>query len=149
MGVHDANISSVQSDRNGATGKIGSARVSGTNYDKIVPDNSVPDRYYTGEEYQALNDAQKKGLKLKIAKRGYKSKVKHGRPSGGGGENKVKMELSKRSIKALFSALASQAVDSEGTNPTSVTESKDREDKKSAKRQSSNSINKALSRRKN
>ena len=49
LGVRDANISSVQSDRNGATGKSGSARGSGTNYDKIVPDNSVPDRYYTGE----------------------------------------------------------------------------------------------------
>ena len=60
LGVRDTNISSVQSDRNGATGKSGSARGSGTNYDKIVPDNSVPDRYYTGEEYQALNDAKKK-----------------------------------------------------------------------------------------
>ena len=64
LGVRDANISSVQSDRNGETGKSGSARGSGTNYDKIFPDNSVPDRYYSGEEYQALNDAQKKGLKL-------------------------------------------------------------------------------------
>ena len=93
LGVRDANISSVQSDRNGATGKSGSARGSGTYYDKIVPNNSVPDRYYTGEEYQALNDSQKKGLKLKRANRGHKSKVKHGRPSGGGGGNKVKMEL--------------------------------------------------------
>ena len=49
LGVRDANISSVQSDRNGATGKSGSARGSGTNYDNIVPDNSVPDHYYTGE----------------------------------------------------------------------------------------------------
>ena len=93
LGVRDANISSVQSDRNGATGKSGSARGSGTNYDKIVPNNSVPDRYYTGEEYQALNDAQKKGLKLKRAKRGHKSRVKHGHPSGGDGGNRVNMEL--------------------------------------------------------
>ena len=135
---------SVQSDRNGATGKSGNARGSGTNYDKIIPDNSVPDRYYTGEEYQALNDAQMKVLKLKRAKRGHKSKVKHGRPSGGGGGNKVNMELSKRSIKALVSALASQAGDSKGTDTTSDTESKDGEDKKSAKRQSSNSTNKDL-----
>ena len=57
LGFRDANISSVQSHRNGTTGKSGSARGSGTNYDKIVPDNSVPNRYYTGEEYQDLNDA--------------------------------------------------------------------------------------------
>ena len=74
LGVRDANISSVQSDRNEATGKNGSARGSGTNYDKIVPDNSVPDRYYTGEEYQYLNDDQTKELKLKRAKRDHKSK---------------------------------------------------------------------------
>ena len=60
---------------------------------KVVPDNSVPDRYYTGEEHQDLNDAQKKGLDLKRAKRGHKSKVKQGRTSGGGGGNKFKMEL--------------------------------------------------------
>ena len=91
LGVHDANILLVKSDRNGVIGKSGSARGSGTNYDKIVPDNSVPERYYTGEEYQALNDAQKKGLKFKRAKRGHKSKVKQGCPSGGGGGNKVKI----------------------------------------------------------
>ena len=149
LGVRDSNISSVQSDRNGATGKSGSAGGSGTNYDKIVSDNSVPDCYYNGEEYQSLNDAQKKGLKLKRAKRGHKSKVKHGRPYGGGGGNKVKMELLKRSIKALVSALASQAGYSEGADPTSDTESKDGEDKKIAKRQRSNSTNKALTRSKN
>ena len=133
----------------GATSKSGSARGSGTNYDKIVPDNIVPDRYYTGEEYQALNDAKKKGLKLKRAKRDHKSNVTHGRPSGGGGGNTVKMELSKHSIKALVSALASKAGDSEGTDPTSDTEIKDGEDKKSAKSQRSNSTNKALTRSKN
>ena len=59
------------------------------------------------------------------------------------------MELSKRSIAALVSALASQAGDLEGTNTTSDTESKDGEDKKVAKRQKSNRTNKALTRRKN
>ena len=59
------------------------------------------------------------------------------------------MELSKRSIAALVSALASQAGDSEGTYPTSDTEIKDGEDKKSVKRQKSNRTNKALTRRKN
>ena len=59
---------------------------------------------------QALNDAQKKGLKLKRAKRGHKPKVKHGCPPSGG-RNKLKMELSKHSIAALVSDLASQAWD--------------------------------------
>ena len=49
FGVRDANISSVQRDKNGASSGSGIARGSGTNYDKVVPDNSVPDRYYTGE----------------------------------------------------------------------------------------------------
>ena len=149
LGVRDANILSVQSNKNGASSGSGSARGSGTNYAKVFPDNSVPGRYYTGEEYQALNDAKKKGLKLKIAKRGHKPKVKHGRQSGGGGGNKLKMEFPKHSIAALVSALASQAGDLEGTDPTSDTEGKDEEDKKSAKRQKSNCTNKALTRRKN
>ena len=59
------------------------------------------------------------------------------------------MELTKRSIDSLVSALNSQDGDLEGTDPTSDTESKDGEDKKSAKRQKSNRTNKALTRRKN
>ena len=100
LGFRDANISLVQSDKNRASSGSGSARVLGTNYKKVVHDNSVPDRYYTGEEYQSLNDAKNKELKLKRAKRGHKPKVKHGRPLSGGG-NKLKMEFSKRSIAAL------------------------------------------------
>ena len=61
----------------------------------------------------------------------------------------MKMELSKRSIAALVLALASQAGDSEGTDPTLETERKDGEDNKIAKRQNSNRTNKALTRRNN
>ena len=66
---------------------------------------------------------------LNRSKRGHKTKVKYGGPPSGGG-NKLKMEFSKCSIAALVSDLASQAGDSEGTNPNSDTESKDGEDKK-------------------
>ena len=55
--VRDANISSVHSDKNSASSGSGGGKLLGTNYDKFVPDNSVPNRYYTGEEYQAVNDS--------------------------------------------------------------------------------------------
>ena len=97
LGVRDATILLVHSKKNGAPSGSGGGGGSGTNYNKVFPDNSVPDHYYTGEEYQYLNDAQKKGLKLNRANRGYKPKVKHGRtPSGNG--NKLKMEI----FKALY-----------------------------------------------
>ena len=48
LSVRDANILSVQSDKNGASSGSGSAIGSGTRYDKVVPANSLPDLYYTG-----------------------------------------------------------------------------------------------------
>ena len=113
-------MSLVHSNKNGAPSGSGGGGGLGTNYKKVVPDNSVFDRYCIGEEYQALNEAQKKGLKIKRANRGHKPKVKHGRPPSGC-ENKLKMELSKRSIAALVSALASQTWDTESTDPTADT----------------------------
>ena len=148
LGVRDTKILSVHSDKNSASSVSGGVKESGTNYDKFVSENSVPDRYYTGEEYQALNDAQKKELKLKRSKRGHKPKVKHGRPPSHGG-NKLKMEFSKRSIAGLVLALASQAGDLGGADPISGTESRDGEDKKISKRQDSNCTNKALTQHKN
>ena len=148
LGFCDANISSVHNNKNGASSGSGGGKGAGTNYEKVIPDNSFPDQYCTGEEYQALNDTQKKGLKLKISIRGHKPKVKHSRPHSGGG-NKLNMELSKRSIADLSLYLASQTGDAESTDPTSETYSKDEEYKKSAKRQKSNCTNKALTRRKN
>ena len=49
LGVRDANILSVHSDKNSAPSGSGGGGGLGTNYDKVVPDNSVPDRFYTGE----------------------------------------------------------------------------------------------------
>ena len=97
--MRNANILSVHIDKKSASSGSGGGKGAGTNYEKHLPDNSVPNRYYTGEEYQSLNDAQKKGLKLKRSNRGHKPKVNHGRPPSGGG-NKLKMELSKRSVAA-------------------------------------------------
>ena len=105
-GVLEVNILSVHSDKNSAPSGSAGVKGQGTNYDKVVTDNSVPDHYYTGEEYQALNDSQKKGLDIKRSKRGHKTKVKHGRPPSGG-KNKLNMEFSKRFIVALVQALAS------------------------------------------
>ena len=124
LGVCGANISSVHSNKNSAPNGSDGGGGLGTNYDKVVPDNSVPNRYYTGEEYQALNDAQKKEIKLKRSNRGHKPKVKHRRPPSGGG-NELNMELSKPSIAGLVFSLASQTGDTESTDPTSDTEIKD------------------------
>ena len=120
LGVRDTNISMFHSKKNGAPSGSGGGGGSGTNYKKVFLNNTVPDRYCTGEEYQALNYAQKKGIKLKRANRGENPKAKHVRtPSGGG--NKSKMELSKIFIAALVSALGSKTGDTESNDLTSDT----------------------------
>ena len=49
LSVRNASISLVHSNKNSMSSGSGGGKGSGTNYDKVVPDNSVPDRYYTGE----------------------------------------------------------------------------------------------------
>ena len=44
LGVRNAKISSVHSEKNGAPNGSGGVGGSGTNYDKVFPGNSVPDR---------------------------------------------------------------------------------------------------------
>ena len=79
LSVCDANILLVHINKNGAPSGGGDGGGLGTKYDKVVPGNSVPNRYYTVEEYQALNDTQKKGIKIKRSNIGNNHKVKHGR----------------------------------------------------------------------
>ena len=71
---------------------------------------SMEDRYYNKSEYDQLTGAQKKGLKLKREKRGHKPGRKDS-PStkggkGGGNKGKSKLQLSKRDISAIATAVA-------------------------------------------
>ena len=45
LGVRNAKILSVHSNKNSASSGSGGGKGSGTNYDKVFPDNSVPDHY--------------------------------------------------------------------------------------------------------
>ena len=67
--------------------------------DDVQPNMSVEDRYYHCKEYAKLTSAQKLGLKAKRDKRGHKLKQKRGSSSDG------KIDLSKKTIKALASAV--------------------------------------------
>ena len=50
LGVRDANISLVHSEKNSAPSGSGGGGGSFTNYDEVIPKNTVPNRYYIGEE---------------------------------------------------------------------------------------------------
>jgi hypothetical protein len=126
------------------------------NWDDVVPDMSVPDRYYTTPEYQKLTLPKRAGLKIKREKRG-------GPPRRGGGKppekkrkgNKDKLgkqtgiHLSNRSIKALVTAMKDDST--EATTPEDDSSSEDEDiamsppaSKKSKK--GSNRTNSALQR---
>ena len=66
-------------------------------WDSVKADMSVPDRYYTAEEYNKLSLAKRKGLKLKREARGHTSKKK-GKGGRGGGK-----ELNKNIIIKAYS----------------------------------------------
>lgn len=85
--LKEVNVSSVN------TGSAKSRAASDKEWEDIVPDMTVEDRYYKMSEYKRLSPAKRKGLALMRAKRDKKPK------SGGA------VSLSKRSIKALASAL--------------------------------------------
>ena len=80
-------------------------------------DLNVWDHYYKKGEYDQLTGAQKKGLKLKQEKRGHKlgrkdsSSTKGGKV--GGNKGKSKLQLSKRDISAIATAVAAVQHDSD------------------------------------
>ena len=78
-------------------------------------DLSLEDHYYNKSEYNQLTGAQKKGLKLKWEKCGHKPGRKDS-PStkggkGGGNKGKSKLQLSKRDISAIATAVAAMQQD--------------------------------------
>ena len=99
--VRDANVSAFQANSKNLSGDV-------------EPDMSVPDRYYKHNEYVKLTQAQKLGLKMKRAKRGHKPSAK----------NKQEANLSKRSIKAIASAITKMQMtddhDSDGSDDEDV-----------------------------
>ena len=102
----DVTIASLQASRggNGAQKTFGN----------IQADLTVEDRYYNRKEYSALSDAKKLGLKIKRQRRGQGSGAGSGNGntnSGSGNSgNQSAMSLSKRTIKALASAVAKSSV---------------------------------------
>ncbi len=100
----------------------------------VKPDMSVEDRYYSKQEYLKLSAPQRLALRLKRKKRG-----------GGQGGNKGKrMDLSKRTIKALATALRKDNDASGGTSDTSDSE----EEAPKRQKTKTNRKNKSLSRKK-
>ena len=62
-------------------GSGGPRSESGTELDKLEPDMSVEDRYYSKTEYSKLSAAKKKGLNIKRKKRGHKPGAKDSKSS--------------------------------------------------------------------
>ena len=89
----------IEQDANQEKKTVTIAAVRTSDDGDVQPDMSVEDRYYNRKEYAKLTSAQKLGLKAKRDKRGHKSKRKRGTSSDG------KIDLSKKTIKALASAV--------------------------------------------
>jgi hypothetical protein len=126
-----------------------------TEDDNVVPDMSVPDRYYKVDEYKKLTTAQKKGLRAKRKKRADRSagggrSQKGGRGGGGGGSETMKLD--KRSIKALATAMTAAAKkekkkDEDETDSTSDDSSVEEQAKKKKSKTTTNRNNPALKRK--
>ena len=96
-------------------------------------DMSIEDRYYNREEYAKLSNAKKLGLKRKREKRGGGPSKKRGINTGG--RSSDTFELSKRSIKALATAVAAAKDDSGTTKTESCSEGSDDDEAPASKKQ--------------
>lgn len=130
----------------------------------VEPDMSVDDRYYKIDEYKKLSPAKKLGLQMKRKKRGggrsqgggggrsqgggRSNGSGRGQRSGRGGGGSEKIQLDKRSIKALATAMtaAAKKKDEDETDSTSDTSSADEKAKKKSKK-TTNRNNAALKRK--
>ena len=106
--------------------------LSGKRLNESDADMSVKLRYYKGDEYKKLTDAQKLGLKIK---RKRKKDEKSGGSGGGGGK---RMKLSDADIKAVASQVAALNVDDGGNS---------QDDKENTDEKPSNRTNSALKRK--
>lgn len=116
----------------------------GNKNDSGDTDMTVEDRYYSKKEYDALSNAKKRGLKRKRELRGHQAGTKDSKSKG-------KLDLSKRSIKALASALRDAETNTAETADGSDTDTSEDEIvpmKPAAKKAKSNRSNSALTRKK-
>ena len=110
-------------------------------------DMSVEDRYYTKKEYELLSPAKKLGLKRKRATRGHKPGTKSSKDYRKPTNQDSKLELSKRTIKAIASKVA-ELHQSSNTESSETEVDSDAEKDRPTKRQriSNNRSNPALQR---
>ena len=110
---------------------------SNAEYQKLEPDMSVEDRYYTRDEYMKLSRAKKKALSLKRKKRGHKPGEKSSKTVAKG-----KKTYSKRTISAVQTNMKNMQIDSDSSESDSDCEMVDAKTTKC-----SNRSNKALTRK--
>lgn len=117
--------------RQEATGPTRQSNISAVNlargpndYDKVEPDMSVEDRYYSRDEYKKLSASKKKGLSIKRERRGHKRGSKSAKHKTQG------KEFSRRQVKAIERMMRKQRLndtdsesddDSGGDTPTPKT----------------------------
>ena len=129
----------IDQDANQETKTVTIAAVRTSDDGDVQPDMSVEDRYYNHKEYAKLTSAQKLGLKAKRDKQGHKSKRKRGTSSDG------KIDLSKKTIKALASAVTNKVRFEDGEDADSEPSGNEAASSKRQKK-TTNRNNPALSR---
>jgi uncharacterized membrane protein YgcG len=124
---------------------------------EIIPDMTVPDRYYKLQEYKDLTPEQKAGLAAKREKRGGKSSAGRGGSGRGGGgrsgggrgssSSSAGRDLSKKSLKKLAVRVAALNAKEADTDDTGESE-EEATSTDTKKKKASNRTNPALKRSK-